>query len=43
MYGVEQGSVRAERVQLSPEGVSYHALIGEQQYDIICQLPGIHT
>ncbi len=40
MYGVEGGSVQAQNVQLTPEGVSYTAQIGEENLDIICQLPG---
>lgn len=40
MYGVDGGSVQAQNVQLSPEGVSYRAKIGDKTLDIICQLPG---
>lgn len=40
MYGVESGSVQAQNVQLTPEGVSYTVKIGEENLDIICQLPG---
>lgn len=40
MYGVDSGSVQAQNVQLTPEGVSYTAKIGEENLDIICQLPG---
>lgn len=40
MYGVEQGSVQAKNVQLTPEGVSYSTTIGDKELDIICQLPG---
>ncbi|MDB5169960.1 MAG: UDP-N-acetylmuramyl-tripeptide synthetase [Candidatus Saccharibacteria bacterium] len=39
-YGIDKGSVQATDVKLTPEGVSYKAKIGDETYDIICQLPG---
>jgi UDP-N-acetylmuramoyl-L-alanyl-D-glutamate--2,6-diaminopimelate ligase len=40
LYGIEKGGVKATNVQLTSEGVSYNARIGEENLDIICQLPG---
>lgn len=40
LYGVDKGSVKATRIQLSPEGVSYRATIGDTELDIISPLPG---
>lgn len=39
-YGVERGDLRASAVELKPSGVSYHAEIGVDGYDIHCQIPG---
>ena len=39
-YGVEKGDLRASKVALKPSGVSYHATIGKDEYDIRCNLPG---
>lgn len=40
LYGVEKGDVRAEKIELSPEGVRYQANVGEETYQIHCQIPG---
>ncbi len=39
-YGIEGGSVKATDVNLSPNGVSYSAKLGDVNYDIACQIPG---
>lgn len=39
-YGTKQGDVRAERVVLSPDGIAYQAVAGEERYSIRCNLPG---
>jgi UDP-N-acetylmuramoyl-L-alanyl-D-glutamate--2,6-diaminopimelate ligase len=39
-YGVDKGDLRALNVELKPSGISYHAKIGEEEYDIRCQIPG---
>jgi UDP-N-acetylmuramoyl-L-alanyl-D-glutamate--2,6-diaminopimelate ligase len=40
MYGVGTGDLQASNVKLTPSGVSYKATIGNDSYDIKCQLPG---
>lgn len=40
MYGVQKGSLRAENVDLSPNGVKYTARLESEAYDIVCNLPG---
>ena len=40
MYGVGTGDLQASNVKLTPSGVSYKAIIGDDSYDIKCQLPG---
>ncbi len=40
MYGVNRGDLRAKDVKLSPSGSTYKAVIGKEEYDIECQLPG---
>lgn len=39
-YGLRRGELRAENVQLSPEGVEYDAVHGENRYHVKCALPG---
>ena len=39
-YGVKQGDVRAEQVELTSDGSHYTATAGEERYDIVCKLPG---
>jgi len=39
-YGVEKGDLRAKNVQLTPAGSHYQAVIGRDEYDIHCNLPG---
>ena len=39
-YGLKQGDIRAEKVVLKPNEVSYIARAKEQSYDIKCRLPG---
>ncbi len=39
-YGIDSGSAKAVNVQLSPQGVSYSTQLGDETYDITCQLPG---
>ena len=40
LYGIEEGDLRAHKVDLKPSGVSYEAHIGDDVYHIHCQLPG---
>jgi UDP-N-acetylmuramoyl-L-alanyl-D-glutamate--2,6-diaminopimelate ligase len=40
LYGIGKGELRAKKVQLKPSGVSYQAKIGDDSYDISCNLPG---
>ena len=39
-YGVKKGDIRARNIKLAATGVSYQAEIGEDSYDIHCQIPG---
>lgn len=40
LYGINKGSIRAEKVKLTPAGVSYSAKVGDETYDIVCNIPG---
>lgn len=40
LYGIEQGALRAENVDLKPSGSDYTARIGEDMYKIHCNIPG---
>jgi UDP-N-acetylmuramoyl-L-alanyl-D-glutamate--2,6-diaminopimelate ligase len=40
LYGIGKGDIRAEKVELSPKGVSYEAHAGGETYYIHCQIPG---
>ncbi|HUS25847.1 MAG TPA: UDP-N-acetylmuramoyl-L-alanyl-D-glutamate--2,6-diaminopimelate ligase [Nevskiaceae bacterium] len=40
LYGIHKGSLRASKVQLSPDGVRYEARLDGMTYHIRCQLPG---
>jgi len=39
-YGLNSGDLRAKNVKLEPNGSSYTAVIGNDEYDIQCNLPG---
>jgi UDP-N-acetylmuramoyl-L-alanyl-D-glutamate--2,6-diaminopimelate ligase len=39
-YGLENGDVRARKVRMSPDNVSYETTIDGETYHITCQLPG---
>lgn len=39
-YGLNAGELRAENVQLSPDGITYDAVHGDNHYHISCALPG---
>lgn len=39
-YGVKKGDLRAKKVKLTANGVSYTAVAGDDTYDIRCNLPG---
>jgi UDP-N-acetylmuramoyl-L-alanyl-D-glutamate--2,6-diaminopimelate ligase len=39
-YGVDAGDLRAAKVKLASSGVEYTAKIGDDSYDIHCNLPG---
>ena len=40
MYGIDKGGAQATNVVLTPQGVSYSTKLGDETYDIKCQLPG---
>lgn len=40
LYGVDNGDLRATNIELKPSGIHYTALVGEDAYDIACQIPG---
>ncbi|HET6924609.1 MAG TPA: UDP-N-acetylmuramyl-tripeptide synthetase, partial [Candidatus Saccharimonadales bacterium] len=40
LYGVEKGDLRATEVKLTPEGSTYVARAGEDEYRITCNIPG---
>jgi UDP-N-acetylmuramoyl-L-alanyl-D-glutamate--2,6-diaminopimelate ligase len=40
MYGVENGDLRAKNVRLTSDFVQYKAVIDDESYDIVCNLPG---
>jgi UDP-N-acetylmuramoyl-L-alanyl-D-glutamate--2,6-diaminopimelate ligase len=39
-YGVDKGDLRATNVKLSPSGSTYTAVVGDDTYDITCNIPG---
>lgn len=39
-YGIEQGDLRATDVVMTPAGSQYRAKMGDDEYQIICKLPG---
>lgn len=39
-YGVKNGDLRASKVEMTPTGSSYQARIGDDIYQMKCQLPG---
>lgn len=39
-YGIKTGELRAENVQLTGEGSTYTAVVGDERYDITCHIPG---
>jgi UDP-N-acetylmuramoyl-L-alanyl-D-glutamate--2,6-diaminopimelate ligase len=39
-YGIKKGDIRASNIILAAKGVSYQAEIGDDSYDIRCQIPG---
>lgn len=40
LYGVKKGDLRAKKIELLPSGVRYQVQIGNDIYDIKCNLPG---
>ncbi|MGC1177277.1 MAG: UDP-N-acetylmuramoyl-L-alanyl-D-glutamate--2,6-diaminopimelate ligase [Candidatus Saccharimonadales bacterium] len=40
LYGVKEGDLRATNVELSPNGVAYDVVVGDEKLHITCQLPG---
>jgi UDP-N-acetylmuramoyl-L-alanyl-D-glutamate--2,6-diaminopimelate ligase len=40
LYGIDTGDIRAEKIQLKPDGVRYQAAIGDETYQIYCRIPG---
>jgi UDP-N-acetylmuramoyl-L-alanyl-D-glutamate--2,6-diaminopimelate ligase len=39
-YGIKNGDLRAQNVKLSPNGSSFQAVFGDDEYAINCNLPG---
>jgi UDP-N-acetylmuramoyl-L-alanyl-D-glutamate--2,6-diaminopimelate ligase len=39
-YGVDKGDLRAKDVEATPSGSKYKAVIGDEEYDIVCNIPG---
>ncbi len=39
-YGVKAGDMRAEHVDLTPDGSHFTAVMGDDRYDLICHIPG---
>jgi UDP-N-acetylmuramoyl-L-alanyl-D-glutamate--2,6-diaminopimelate ligase len=40
LYGVKHGNLRAQDIELTPDGTTYTARIGKDEYRIECHLPG---
>ncbi|MDB5184857.1 MAG: UDP-N-acetylmuramyl-tripeptide synthetase [Candidatus Saccharibacteria bacterium] len=40
LYGIEKGDLKAENVQLTPDGVQYDVQVNDEQLHITCHLPG---
>lgn len=40
LYGVKKGDLKATKINLSPTGSNYRAVIGQDEYKIVCHLPG---
>lgn len=40
MYGMERGDLKADNVQMSPDGVKYEVAVDGKTYHIACKLPG---
>ncbi|HEY5152712.1 MAG TPA: UDP-N-acetylmuramoyl-L-alanyl-D-glutamate--2,6-diaminopimelate ligase [Candidatus Saccharimonadales bacterium] len=40
LYGADKGDIRADKIELSPKGVSYEAKAGDEIYHIRCRIPG---
>lgn len=40
LYGVKKGGLRAHDIKLTPNGSTYTAKIGDDEYRIVCNLPG---
>ena len=40
LYGIDKGDARATQVELSPKGVRYEVVIGDETYRIQCRIPG---
>lgn len=39
-YGISNGELKAENIQLSGEGSTYTAVVGDERYDVTCNIPG---
>lgn len=39
-YGIKAGDLLAKNIELSPNGISYEAVIGKDKYQIKCNIPG---
>ncbi len=40
LYGVKNGDLKAKDIELTQEGSTYTAVIGDEEYKITCHLPG---
>jgi UDP-N-acetylmuramoyl-L-alanyl-D-glutamate--2,6-diaminopimelate ligase len=39
-YGISGGDLRADKIKLTPTGISYEAAASDQKYEIKCRIPG---
>jgi UDP-N-acetylmuramoyl-L-alanyl-D-glutamate--2,6-diaminopimelate ligase len=39
-YGIDEGDLRAKDIEATPAGSKYKAVIGDEEYDIVCNIPG---
>lgn len=39
-YGIKKGELQARDIKLTPTGSQFHAVVGEEEYDITSKLPG---
>lgn len=39
-YGIKNGDLQAKKIELSPAGIKYEAVTGDEKYEIKCRIPG---